>query len=95
MPRRAVITRDDGHATGMTASDPDTGSGGREPGAPNSRLPPHARHAEPNARGEPRPRAGARDERRLLGVGSTAMLGSYRASLGKTNKTMALALTRC
>src|SRR5262245_24416881 len=28
-----------------------------------------------NARGEPRPAAAARDERRLLGVGSSAMLG--------------------
>src|SRR5712691_4540044 len=29
----------------------------------------------PNARGEPRPMAGATQERRLLGVGSSAMLG--------------------
>ena len=29
----------------------------------------------PNARGEPRPRAGARHERRLLGVGSSALFG--------------------
>jgi hypothetical protein len=30
----------------------------------------------PNARGEPRPAAGARHERRLLGVGSSAWLGA-------------------
>jgi hypothetical protein len=30
----------------------------------------------PNTRGEPRARAGARDERRLLRVGSSAMLGA-------------------
>jgi hypothetical protein len=30
---------------------------------------------EPNARGEPRARAGARHERRLLRVGSTALFG--------------------
>jgi hypothetical protein len=30
---------------------------------------------QPNARGEPCPRAGVRHERRLLGVGSSAMLG--------------------
>ena len=30
---------------------------------------------KPNAGGEPRPRAGARHERRLLGVGSSAGLG--------------------
>ena len=33
----------------------------------------------PNAGGEPRPMAGATEERRLLGVGSTAMLGPASA----------------
>jgi hypothetical protein len=31
----------------------------------------------PNAGGEPRPRAGARHERRLLGVGSSAWFGEH------------------
>jgi len=34
----------------------------------------------PNARGEPRPAAAARHERRLLGVGSSAMFGAARVS---------------
>ena len=38
---------------------------------------------QPNARGEPRPAAGATQERRLLGVGSSAMLGpAWVQSLG-------------
>src|SRR5712691_13377618 len=36
----------------------------------------HLPSLSPNAGGEPRPRAGARYERRLLGVGSTAWLGA-------------------
>jgi len=35
---------------------------------------------EPNARGEPRPIAGATQERTLSGVGSTALLGLAPAS---------------
>ena len=35
----------------------------------------------PNARGEPRPMAGATQERKLLGVGSTAMLGGRALEL--------------
>src|SRR5713101_8452116 len=37
---------------------------------------------KPNARGEPRPRAGARHERRLLGVGSSAWFGACAARVG-------------
>jgi len=33
------------------------------------------RRVKPNARGEPRPMAGATQERKLLGVGSTAWFG--------------------
>ena len=36
---------------------------------------PYSDELTPNARGEPRPRAGARHERRLLGVGSSAWFG--------------------
>src|SRR5438309_8791257 len=36
----------------------------------------------PNASGEPRPAAGARDERRLLGVGSTAGLNEALRAVG-------------
>ena len=42
----------------------------------DSRQPTDTRRAGPNARGEPRPTAAATQERRLLGVGSTALLGS-------------------
>ena len=35
-----------------------------------------ASHWQDNARGEPRPMAGATEERRLLGVGSSAWLAS-------------------
>src|SRR5712691_3408947 len=40
----------------------------------------HLPSLSPNAGGEPRPRAGARYERRLLGVGSTAWLGRILSS---------------
>ena len=36
---------------------------------------PYSDELTPNARGEPRPRAGAKHERRLLGVGSSAWFG--------------------
>ena len=88
VPRRSVATWDRGPTAGRTTNDPDTGGGGTL--APlSARLPPHARRAEPNARGEPRPTATARHERRLLGVGSSAMLGAvsvrgYEANASST-----------
>ena len=50
--RRSVAARNHGHAAAMTAYDSDTGDGGTLP-PPSARLPPHSRHAEPNACGEP------------------------------------------
>ncbi len=44
-----------------------------------------ASHWQDNACGEPRPRAGATQERRLLGVGSTALFGSVALWLQGTN----------
>jgi len=48
----------------------------------------------PNARHEPRPIAGATQERKLLGVGSTAMLGPAWVSRGLEERFLAPFLIR-
>jgi rare lipoprotein A len=45
---------------------------------------PYSDELTPNARGEPRPRAGARHERRLLGVGSSAWFGVTSCAIAET-----------
>ena len=47
----------------------------------------------PNAGGEPRPIAGATQERKLLGVGSTAKLGSVPALGGMEQRFLTPLLT--
>ena len=78
-PRRLVVTRDHGHASGMTVYAPDTCGGGTL--APSSaRLPTHSRRAEPNAALQAPPIAAARDERRLLAVACKRLLGRPQSS---------------
>jgi hypothetical protein len=48
-----------------------------------------AKRVRQNARGEPRPIAGATQEQRLLGVGSTAWLGDIRINSGSRQDMLA------